>query len=374
MPPPRIAIVGAGLSGLVLGRCLLRRGIASNIFEKDTARAGSARYGYGITLQPSAYYPLLEYLGLDDRTFRRRLAVDTSVGGDGKSSGDKSTTSEFRANRQRLEQLLKEGLDVRWDHRLSGIQTGEKAQTLHFENGQQAEASLIISAEGPHSSIRKTISPATEIKVLPYAVYNGKRRISEKEFEAVYASYFTNTNVIERRASRTLLQISLNDRTDSEVSISYTYSRPGRNDDPVFNPDRPNSGAKTIPEGLFQEVATLSDLEGPFKEVFNPEKMQQDRMLNWLMRSVSVDINDLTAAARQGVIMIGDAVHATPILGGNGANAAITDGIELAEFVAEHGTSDLDKFYEGRLQRWQEDIKESERRLAKMHEHPKASL
>lgn len=374
MPPPQITIIGAGLSGLVLGRCLLYRGFPCVIFEKDTARSGLARYGYGITLQSSAYSPLLKYFGLDDKAFQRRLAVDAAVGGSGKLNGNTPESKEFRANRQKLEQVLREGLDIRWEHQLTDIKSEGSSHTLQFRNGQQTQTSLIIDAEGPHSHIRRSISPTTDFEILPYAVYNGKRRISRKDFEDHYVSHMNDANVISHQEGQTLLQISVNDRRDDEVSISYTYSRPERQNDPVFKPDRPNSGAKDIPEELFVEISELSNLRGPFKDVFDAEKMPQDRMLNWLMRSVSVSPEDLMAAANQDIVLIGDAVHATPILGGNGANAAIRDGIELAEFIAEHGTKALAKFYEGRHEMWRKEVVESESRLAGMHERAKANL
>ena len=367
MPPPQISIIGAGLSGLVLGRCLLQHGIRSIIYEKDPARSGLARYGYGITLQSSAYAPLLKYLDLDDQEIQRRLAVDSAVSGAGRLSSKESGDAEFRANRQRLEQLLREGLDIRWEHPLTGIKSESSTNILDFRNAHQTKSSVVVSAEGPHSEIRKHISPSTDFRILPYAVYNGKRRLARETFDKEYSPHMKHATVIERRDSQKLMQISINNRTNEMVSISYTYSRPARQSDPIFNPDRPNSGAKDIPQALFDEVAALENLQGPFKDVFDAEKMRQDRLLNWLMRSVMVGRQGLEEAAGKGILLMGDAAHSSPILGGNGANAAIRDGIELADFIAEHGMKGLRKFYEDRYELWRKDVEASERRLSNMH-------
>ena len=114
-----ISIVGAGIAGLTLGRALLHRGIPSILYERGTSKP---RLNYAITLHSTAYQPLLELLDLDLNAFRNRVAVDTEDGGAGSGSqrahlathkGLYDTQASFRANRVKLDQLLREGLDIR---------------------------------------------------------------------------------------------------------------------------------------------------------------------------------------------------------------------------------------------------------------------
>jgi 2-polyprenyl-6-methoxyphenol hydroxylase-like FAD-dependent oxidoreductase len=58
------------------------------------------------------------------------------------------------------------------------------------------------------------------------------------------------------------------------------------------------------------------------------------------MRTVLVPENDLRRLFMCGVTMIGDSVHATPILGAKGANFVISDAVELAGVIEEHGTEE----------------------------------
>ena len=156
-------------------------------------------------------------------------------------------------------------------------------------------------------------------------------------------------NVIERQKNGIVLNVSVNDNAGDLVCISWVYSRASRGpDDPLYRPDRPISGATDIPEEFYLEIDCLEDLGQPFKEVFDQEKLRMDRVLSWLMRTVEVDLSDLQELAKKGVYFMGDAVHAQPILGGEGANAAIRDGIDLAEQTANYGTVSIVHWYSTR--------------------------
>ena len=62
-------------------------------------------------------------------------------------------------------------------------------------------------------------------------------------------------------------------------------------------------------------------------------------------------MEQLRQAYARGVLLIGDAAHAQPILGGEGANQAIVDAMSLAEYIAAHGVGGLEKWYETALLR-----------------------
>lgn len=288
----------------------------------------------------------------------------------------------FRAHRGRLEGWLREGVDVRWEFALSGVEIprdGNGKVVVRFENGVEVESEVVVGADGVHSSLRKSVLPRfskEEVKILPYVVFNGKRRVSKNVFDAVYKPDLEagKGSVVEVQLGEgVVLNVSVNEeRGDGVVGVSWVYSRPARRKgDVLFKPKRAASEASMIQDEFYDEINSLSsnpNVEGVFREVFDVEKIKgEDRVLSWLMRSLLVGEDELKECEGKGVLFMGDAVHAEPILGGHGANAAIKDGIELAEWIAKGGKEKFEMWSESRYGRWREGIEESEKMIAMMH-------
>ncbi|KAH6644803.1 hypothetical protein C7974DRAFT_420236 [Boeremia exigua] len=363
MSQPTISIVGAGIGGLTLGRCLLQRGIRAVLYEKASS---GPRHSYAITLQSSSYRPLLKALNIDESTFKSRVAVDAGIGGSGNINTEgygyrNLDSASFRANRKKFEELLKEGLDVKWEHALQDVEQkpGDRL-VLNFNNGQSVPTDVVVDVEGPHSVIRKQFLSSVNPDVLPFVAFNGRRKIPRKTFDELYASAFTGTTVLETRQDGTVLNIGINDATQDEVSIGWIYSRPAQgSSDTLYKPNRPNAAAKDIPEEFFAEVGALKDLAHPFADVFDAAKLRNERILYWLMRSIAVPTKELQTLGEQGVWLMGDAVHAEQIIGGGGANGAIEDGVSLAEWIADKGTEDVASWYDQRAGDWRQGQEES---------------
>jgi 2-polyprenyl-6-methoxyphenol hydroxylase-like FAD-dependent oxidoreductase len=373
-----IRIIGAGIGGLTLGRSLLKHGIPAVLYERTSS---PPRHGYGITLHLSSYRSLLDVLGLDESTFRRRVAVDGFLGGDGFINlkaiaypGQIDSTS-FRAHRGKLERLLREGLDVQWESALEKVVATTSGATIRLQSGQELEGQCVVSVDGPHSNVRQSLSPDTPLKVLPYVAFNGKRQVKRALFDSLYAPAMKYSNLIELKQTNVFLTVSINEQQGDLVSINWVYSRPARgHQDPLHRPNRPVSGATDIPDEFFEEIEALRDLDQPFKEVFDAEKLKRERVLHWLMRTVLVSLQDLQRLAERGMFFMGDAVHAEPILGGEGANNAIKDGHELAECIAASGLDGIPAWYNRRYLIWESSMRKSENAIATMHSSRKDIL
>jgi 2-polyprenyl-6-methoxyphenol hydroxylase-like FAD-dependent oxidoreductase len=379
MAKQSISIVGAGLSGLTLGRCLQQRGIPAVLYERTSS---PAPHNYGITLYASAYIPLLKALNVTEPAFKSRVAVDAAIGGSGKITDaavghGNNKIDCFRANRGKLEEWLREGLDVKWSHVLQHTSNGSNsAPILHFENGEQTESALIVGADGPHSSLKKSLLPFPQaLTVLPFVVFNGKRRMDRAVFENTILPYMHDSTIITFKHADTRLNFSVNEYTSSDkVSVSWTYSRPARGaQDVLHKPHRALSDSTSVPEELFDELnAFQTDLAHPFAGMFEPERLRKDRILHWLMRTTCVSKAECRDLAQKGVMLIGDAVHAEPIVGGMGANNALKDGVSLAEWIAgREGESvkNVSGWVEQRYEIWDQGVLSASEKIEDMHRY-----
>lgn len=371
MTAPSISIVGAGIGGLTLGRALLKHGLPAVLYER---KPSSSRYSYAITLHSYSYRPLLDVLDMDEMTFRRAVAVDGPVGGTGKinpksivHSGD-LTSSSFRAHRETLERLLRQGLDIRSKQEVDEIQESPSGMVLCLQSGEKVNSDCIIGVDGPHSNVRKFTSHKTSPKVLPFVAFNGKRRVTREVWDSIYSPWMQSSNLIQIKQNGIVLQVQVNEEQKDMVSVSWVYSRPARGTtDGLHKPDRPLSRATDIPEGFFHEIGALQGLEQPFKEVFDTEKLRQDKIYHWLMRTILVGAQELAHCAEKRVFLMGDAIHAEPIVGGEGANSAIIDGVELAHCISRSGSDGFTEFYHKRYPSWETGVTKSERLIAEIH-------
>ena len=164
-----ILIIGAGLSGLTTARLLTNQGIPVIVFEQSPLDRSQ---GYGITLRDWAYSPLLEDLGnlTSVRDFQQAVATDRGVNGTGwvdltfrnNGNGDilfnpdppkpGQMNTIFRANRSFLRNWLAEGVDVRYGHKLESLQGEPGHIKAIFENGVLQEGSMLVAADGVHST------------------------------------------------------------------------------------------------------------------------------------------------------------------------------------------------------------------------------
>lgn len=389
-----IVILGSGIGGLTLARYLRQKGISSIIYDRVTS---SPRHSYGITLYRWAYKPLLQVLGIDENSFRRRTAVNSLYhAGTGKVYPEGSTLSRdlspgtFRANRSKLERLLKEGQEIHQEHALRDAKASLEGgcTNLIFQNDVEVNSSFIVDTLGVHSQLRKSLLPQYSLNILPFVVFSGKRNVRQDTFREIYAPHLEDASILQLKPEKhedVLLQIWVNDHIlGGDVDISYVYSRPARSKAPdlLHNPDRPMAGATDIPEAFYDELESLltdSELKEPFLSTFDPQKIRRERLLHWLMRSVLVTADDLAKLAENGVVMVGDSAHAAPILGGKGANHAIQDAIELAEVISASSSDalELDKaairdFYDRCASRWRKEVQDSEHSIAQMHSVEKA--
>jgi 2-polyprenyl-6-methoxyphenol hydroxylase-like FAD-dependent oxidoreductase len=344
---PQIVIVGAGIAGSLLASVLRRRKIPTVIIDKAVP---APPLTYSCSLQKRTQETLKAALELYDDDLAASTRYEATA----------STTSypgDLHVHRGGLGESLR-GLCPPIIHaEASSVTLNPLAISL--SNGQVMHPELLVAADGPHSSIRSLLGVSRPLTPLPFVVIRGTRRYPGRvPFEVP-----TKTLNI----GRTRLAASAVKSTCGEgYTLSYTYSRPSTGDgDPVHSPSRSLSDARSIHPAFYQEIAALPTLPSPFDQIFAIEAMKQDRLLHWVMRSGLVPLSTITELARSNVLLIGDAVHPMPILGGTGLNVAVDDAAELANIIADG--QELANFYSSRYEEWRRAVSSAEKAICDMH-------
>lgn len=151
MPQPTIAIIGAGLSGLVCARVLQRHGLAVTVYELDPSEAARQQGGSldihrdtgQIALREAGLYdeflarthPQGESNRVLDRTAHVFIDEPEPAGGNGRPEIDRKV----------LRQLFIDSLEpgtIHWGRKLVAMRPADVGHELEFADGERIRADL----------------------------------------------------------------------------------------------------------------------------------------------------------------------------------------------------------------------------------------
>jgi 2-polyprenyl-6-methoxyphenol hydroxylase-like FAD-dependent oxidoreductase len=173
----RVAVAGGGLGGLCLAQGLLKAGVDVTVYERDAQLAGR-RQGYrlhvdaraGLALEqclPPASLAVFQAICSEASTrltvVSERLRVLNEQHRTTDADPYAPATLSTSVNRQTLREVLAAGLDGRlvFGCELTGYElAGRDSVRLHFADGRQAEADLLVGADGVGSAVRRQYLPA----------------------------------------------------------------------------------------------------------------------------------------------------------------------------------------------------------------------
>lgn len=163
----RVAIIGGGIGGLAAAGALLRAGAEVSVYE---AAGELKEIGAGVALHANAMR-VLRFIGVEEAVRRVAGKSDQAVTRDGISGRVISSTSRARqaalhgiepatVHRADLLDVLAAALPAdiaSLGKRCTGVESGESGAVARFADGTEAEADVIIGADGIHSATRTAL-------------------------------------------------------------------------------------------------------------------------------------------------------------------------------------------------------------------------
>ncbi|KAI9717797.1 MAG: hypothetical protein M1812_004526 [Candelaria pacifica] len=318
---PKIAIIGAGPSGLTLARLLLQKGIHATIFEREDGPNARSQGGT-LDLHPPSGQQAIKEAGLYDEFCRVSRPEGEDVvmmdktgyrhldetGGE----GNRPEIDRF-VLRQILLDSLPEGM-VQWDSQLRRVEKG----TLYFEHRTLTGFDLIVGADGTWSKVRPVLS---DIK--PHYI-------------GVAGIYICISNCDERfpALSKLVGRGSLFAMSDKKSIVAQ------RNGDlsikgPVW---------QVKPESWLKDSGLESCSDEEVRAMMLRDFDDWCPELKDLIRYADPDFNrhnlyslpiGMSWESTPGVTAIGDAAHVIAPFAGEGVNLAMHDALDLAHAIVD---------------------------------------
>jgi salicylate hydroxylase len=163
----RAAIIGGGIGGLTAANALLRAGVEVSVYE---AAGELKEIGAGVALHANAMR-VLRFIGVEDAVRKIAGRTDYAVTRDGITGRVISRTSRARqvelqgiepatVHRADLLDVLAAALPegtASLGKRCVAVESGGSSAVARFADGTEAEADVIIGADGIHSSVRTAL-------------------------------------------------------------------------------------------------------------------------------------------------------------------------------------------------------------------------
>ncbi|KAI0181276.1 FAD/NAD(P)-binding domain-containing protein [Hypoxylon sp. FL1284] len=324
MSPPKIAIIGGGPAGCMLGRLLSLSNVPFVIYESD-ASPNYRSQGGTLDLHPGTGLTAMKEAQLWDEFEKHgRFDGDYLMLSDNQLKpfiqlGPSNKLSERpEIDRAELRRILTESLPdgvIKWGHRLQRVEEGN---VLVFENKTESGFDLIIGCEGAWSKVRSYISPDAK----PYYTGVGLHRLWIPDAAHNVPDLHKIVNRGSLFASSNGQRLAVQQLGDESLHVAFCARRPENWTQTCgYNAHNLDQVKKAVLEQMYDWCPQLREaVEKSQEGVCDPKNLYMLPVgWNW--------------EHRRGVTLIGDAAHLMSPFTGEGVNVAFDDCLKLAAAI-----------------------------------------
>lgn len=317
----KIAIIGGGPAGLMAARLLQLAGYPATVYERDY-EAAARLLGGSLDFHKDSGQLALAKAGLLEQFYRlAHPATDRMADRHGRvlfeeqpNPADPYERPEI--DRPNFRQLLLGSLaadTVVWNRQVTAVEKTGAHFTLHFQQGAPAAADVVIVADGTGSKARQYVQEAPPVHTGTYYV-QGEVYQPELACPAIWElAAGGNLAAIEARKC-----LFLHTKGNGHLSFYASFRLPAA-ELAARLPDWRN-----CPAG----AALLHELFAGWAPVYHTMFDASDEYRGFSMRAVLVQTPWQPHA---NITLIGDAAHAMPPFGAQGANMGLVDALNLVE-------------------------------------------
>lgn len=331
----QVAIIGGGPGGLTLAKLLQLKNVNVKVYERDTNKNARVQ-GSPLDLHENSGLAALEKAGLMEE-FKKNFMIGadktTIVNPQAKifyneHEIDKKEENfgyeHFRPEIDRgvLRKILLESLEpdtIIWDSHFLSMEKENEGWILHFKNGKDVYADIVIAADGANSKIRPYLTDIkpfyTGILMLEGNIYDAKNSVPK------ISSILKGGKIMAFGNEQNIL---MGQKADGEIGF-YASFKAGENW--VIKSGLDFSDRDKVLDWFKSNYSEWSDI---WHELF------ENTSTPFIPRPIYCMPLDQTWEAQNNLTLLGDAAHLMPPFAGEGVNMAMLDALELSEYLTNN--------------------------------------